>query len=290
MAKRNFEEWLNTFTDNINSYTYYVDFESVYMNAQKFKRELALMQTLIGSKNIREEFKKLVTDYPEVLKCIPILLALRQNVIAVTDDEGRKDYSFRTMNYSLDDYCDFMQKTGLFNLLENHVVSNLYDLAGLGINIGLSSNGRKNRGGHQMENLVESYIAKAGFVKNQTYFKEMYLTEIEERWGYNLSSISAEGTSTKRFDFVVKPEGSQNIYLCECNCYASEGSKLNETARSFKQIALETEGIPNVYFVWFTDGEGWKSAKRNLKETFDVLDDIYNINDMENSIIQKVFL
>lgn len=287
---RNFDEWLATFTDNINSYTYYVDFEGVYANAQLFKRELALMQTLIGSKNIRKEFKDLVTDYPEVIKCIPILLALRDTVIAVTDGDGRKDYDFKKMNYSLDDYCDFMEKTGLFDLLANHVVSNLYDLAGLGINIGLSSNGRKNRGGHQMEDLVEGYIEKAGFVKGETYFKEMYLTEIEEKWGYDLSNISAEGTSTKRFDFVVKPEGSDNVYVCECNCYSSGGSKLNETARSFKTIALETEGIPNVYFVWFTDGEGWKSAKRNLKETFDVLEDIYNIQDMENGVIKKVFV
>lgn len=290
MAKRNFDEWLTTFTDNINSYTYYVDFEGVYTNAKLFKRELALMQTLIGSKNIREEFKDLVTDYPEVIRCIPILLALRDTIIAVTDESGRKDYDFQNMNYSLDDYCDFMEKTGLFNLLANHVVSNLYDLAGLGINIGLSSNGRKNRGGHQMEDLVEGYIEKAGFVKGETYFKEMYLTEIEEKWGYDLSNISAEGTSTKRFDFVIKPEGSDNVYVCECNCYSSGGSKLNETARSFKTIALEAEGIPNVYFVWFTDGEGWKSAKRNLKETFDVLDDIYNINDMGNGIMKKLFL
>lgn len=290
MANRNFEEWLATFTDNINSYKYYVDFETVYRNAQVYKRELALMQTLIGSKNIRDEFKSLVTDYPEVLRCIPILLALRESVIAVTDEEGRKDYNFNKMNYSLDDYCDFMEKTGLFNLLENHAVSNLYDLAGLGINIGLSSNGRKNRGGHQMEDLVESYIQKAGFIKDKTYFKEMYLTEIEEKWGYDLSNISAEGTSTKRFDFVIKPEGSNNVYVCECNCYSSGGSKLNETARSFKTIALEAEEIPNVYFVWFTDGEGWKSARRNLKETFDVLEDVYNINDMENGVMETLFV
>lgn len=290
MAGRDFDKWFATFTDNINSYTYYVDFDGVYANAQLFKRELALMQTLIGSKNIREEFVDLVNTYPEVLKCIPILLALRDPVIAVTDETGRKDYNFNHMNYSLEDYCDFMEKTGLFDLLSNHVVSNLYDMAGLGINIGLSSNGRKNRGGHQMEDLVESYIRKAGFIKNQTYFKEMYLTEIEEKWGYDLSNISAEGTSTKRFDFVVKPEGSHNVYVCECNCYSSGGSKLNETARSFKTIAWESEGIPNVYFVWFTDGSGWKSARRNLKETFDVLEDIYNINDMENGIMKQVFV
>lgn len=105
-----------------------------------------------------------------------------------------------------------------------------------------------------------------------------------------LVNNSAEGTSTKRFDFVVKSEGSNNVYVCECNCYSSGGYKLNETARSFKTITLEAEGIPNVYFVWFTDGEGRKSARRNLKETFDVLDDIYNIRDMANGVIKKIFV
>ena len=142
--------------------------------------------------------------------------------------------------------------------------------------------------GHLMEDLVESFIQKAGFVIGVNYFKEMYLTDLESKTGLDLSALSNDGKTAKRFDYVIIT--SKCVYACECNFYASGGSKLNETARSFKTIALEAEGIPNVYFVWFTDGEGWKSARRNLKETFDVLEDIYNIQDMENGVIKKVFV
>lgn len=286
---RDFEQWLNTFTDNINDYGYYISFDNVYNNTNEFKVELCMLNSLIGSKNIKQDFKDLVTKYPDCLKAIPLLLAVRDNVIAITDGEKRYNYNFKNMNYDIDQYCEFMDRTGLFDFISSHVVGSILDV-GYGVNIGLDSNGRKNRGGHLMEDVVEVFIKKSGFIKNKTYFKEMYLADVEEKWGYDLSNISADGTSTKRFDYVVRPEGSSEVYICECNCYSSSGSKLNETARSFKQIAIEASTIPHVHFVWFTDGAGWLKTKRNLKETYDVLDDIYNINDMKNGIMSKIFV
>ena len=137
-----------------------------------------------------------------------------------------------------------------------------------------------------MENLVEFFIQKAGFIKDHTYFKEMYIHEIEEKWGINLSTISNQGKAEKRFDFVVSTPTM--IYGVETNFYGSNGSKLNETARSYKTITLETKDLTDFTFVWFTDGQGWKSARNNLEETFDVLEHIYNINDMENGIISEI--
>lgn len=171
-----------------------------------------------------------------------------------------------------------MRKTGLFDLMENHIVNNLVDYV-TGIETGLDSNGRKNRGGHLMENLVESYLCKAGFVKGKSYFKEMYIHEIEAKWSIDLSAISNNGEAEKRFDFVVK--GDNTIYGIETNFYTSSGSKLNETARSYKTITLETKDLEYFKFVWFTDGFGWRRAKNNLKETFDVLEHLYNIADLE---------
>lgn len=137
-----------------------------------------------------------------------------------------------------------------------------------------------------MENLVESFIQKAGFIRDSTYFKEMYIHEIEEKWGIDLSAISNQGKAEKRFDFVVSTPNM--VYGVETNFYGSNGSKLNETARSYKTITLETKELTDFTFVWFTDGQGWKSARNNLEETFDVLEHIYNINDMENGIISEV--
>ena len=285
--ERNFAEWLLTFTDSIADYKYYIDFETVYKNAEKFKLELNMLNSLIGSKTIESDFDNLVSKYPEVLKCIPIILAVRQSEIIVLDKDGNKfEYNFKNMNYTIEQYKTFMRETGLFDLIQNHLVNNLYDYV-LGVESGLNSNARKNRGGHLMEDLVENFIQKAGFKKNETYFKEMYLQDIENRWKLDMSFISNQNQATKRFDYVVKTD--KCIYGIETNFYTSGGSKLNETARSYKMIAEEAEKVVGFEFVWFTDGMGWISARNNLRETFDRMDNVYNINDMKNGVMRDIF-
>lgn len=169
--------------------------------------------------------------------------------------------------------------------MEKHIIHSLVDYV-TGVEIGLDSNGRKNRGGHLMENLVESFIVKAGYVKNKNYFKEMNIHDITEKWGIDLSAISNQGKSEKRFDFVIKTENM--IYGIETNFYTGGGSKLNETARSYKQIAQEVDTIDGFTFVWFTDGNGWTSARHNLEETFDAMEHIYSIDDLDNGVILRL--
>ena len=285
---RDFDEWLGKFRPSIADYGYYVDFDKVAANVEKLKIELSLMNSLIGSKNIEDDFDALITRYPETLKCIPLLLAVRGKEIYAQDEDGQFAYNFEEMNYGMDEYKTFMRKTGLFGIIADHMVNNMVDYA-LGVETGLDSNGRKNRGGHLMENLVESYLVKAGLVKEVSYFKEMYLARVEELWGLDLSTLSNGGKTRKRFDFVVKmPE---TVYAIEANFYGGKGggSKLNETARSYKMLAQEAQSVGGFKFVWFTDGTAWRSARGNLRETFDVLDDLYSIDDMENGIMKKLF-
>lgn len=282
---RNFNEWLSKFRSSIANYGYYIDFDKVYRNVNDIKVELNILNSLIGSTDIENDFKNIITKYPETLKCIPILLAVRANEIYAIDGDGEFSYNFKKAKYSPEQYAIFMRKTGLFELLEKHIIHTLVDYV-TGVETGLDSNGRKNRGGHLMEDLVESYIVKAGFEKNKTYFKEMYIHEITEKWGIDLSAISNSGKMEKRFDFVIKTD--KTIYGIETNFYASGGSKLNETARSYKQIAQEVATINGFEFVWFTDGSGWTSARHNLEETFDVMEHIYSIDDLENGILQLI--
>ena len=115
----------------------------------------------------------------------------------------------------------------------------------------------------------------------------MYLSDVEKQWNLDLSSISNQGKAKKHFDFVVKKD--KTVYAVEADFYSSQGSKLNETARSYKTIALEAKEIDGFAFVWFTDGQGWKSARHNLEETCDVLDTMYCITDMENGIVKELF-
>ena len=289
---RNFSTWLSGFRDSIADYGYYIDFEKVHRNVDNMKVELNILNSLIGSKNIEVDFENLMRKYPEILKCIPLLLAVRANEIYCQDENGGHLFQFDFGKYPpnshahYERYKYFMRETGLFDLLENHIVNNLVDYA-TGVETGLDSNGRKNRGGHLMEDLVESFINKAGFIKDKTYFKEMYIHQITAKWGIDLSAISNQGKMEKRFDFVVKTPTM--IYGIETNFYGSGGSKLNETARSYKTLALETDTIDGFTFVWFTDGKGWTSARHNLEETFDVMEHIYNIKDLENGIITEVF-
>ena len=283
---RNFNKWLSGFRESIADYGYYIDFEKVHRNVDTMKVELNILNSLIGSKSIEADFENILQKYPEVLKCIPILLAVRASEIYAIDKNGSFYYDFRNQTLPITQYKYFMRETGLFDLLENHIINNLVDYA-TGVETGLDSNGRKNRGGHLMEDLVESFIQEAGFEKEKTYFKEMYIHQITDKWDIDLSAISNQGKMEKRFDFVIKTP--EMIYGIETNFYSGGGSKLNETARSYKTLALETNSIDGFTFVWFTDGKGWTSARHNLEETFDVMEHIYNISDMENNIIGKVF-
>lgn len=282
MEKRNFANWLKTFRKSINRYDYYTDFAKVYERAERFKKQIYLLNSLVCSKNIEQEFEELLTEYPSCLNAVPILLAVRNSEIYCQDELGAVNYDFDEPHQSIEQYKYFMRETGLFDMLQNHIISNLYDYV-TGVEVGLDSNGRKNRGGHQMERLVESFLIQAGV----TYHKEMYLADVEKTFGLDLSAISAAGTSTKRFDFVV--ETSNRVFGIETNFYASGGSKLNETARSYKMIAEESKNIEGFAFVWITDGGGWYSARKNLKETFNVLDTLYNIKDLEDGIFMELF-
>lgn len=281
--KRDFNTWLSCMKDSIASWTYYTDFNKVYQNVNKIKIELNILNSLVGSKNIEKEFVYIVKQYPNVLSVIPVLLAKREKEIKVNDAYNNYIFSFIKMNYTIEQYVLFMKNSGLFDLLQNRIINNLIDYV-LGVEVGMDTNGRKNRTGDVMEDIIESYLIKSGLIKGKSYFKEMKKSEVERKFGLDLSLISNNGKTEKRFDFVfIGALGT--IFACECNFFSSGGSKLNETARSYKNLAIESSNIKGFEFVWFTDGIGWKTARHNLEETYDILENIYNLNDLENGCL-----
>ncbi len=250
---RVFNEWLNTMKDSIATWNYYTDFKKVYRNTNQIKDELNILNGLIGVDDTESEFRRIVEKYPNVLKVIPILIAKREYEIKINDSEQNYTFNFKNPNYSVDEYVKFMQNTGLFDLLQNHIIHSLVDYV-MGVEAGMDTNGRKNRTGDAMEDLVEAYLVKSGFVRNVSYYKEMNLSSVENKWKIDLSSVSNTGKTEKRFDFVIKTPNM--IYGIETNFYSRSGSKLNETARSYKTLALEANTIDGFTFVWFTDGKG----------------------------------
>ncbi len=149
-----------------------------------------------------------------------------------------------------------------------------------GVETGLDSHGRKDRGGHQMEHLVEAFIKKSG----ATYSSEIETQELSKQFGITLPESFEPN---KRWDFAVKTPG--HVYAIETNFYTDKGSKLQETARSYRHIAEESRNIPGFTFIWITDGKGWRYAKNSLHETFSVLDTLFNIKDMENGVLSQIF-
>ena len=283
MKRRQFEPWLETMRPSINTYSFYTDFAKVDMNVLSVRVSLNLLNALIGAEDIENDFLEIISKYPETLEIIPILLAKRENEIHCQDEaKGNILYNFKKKSCTNEQYAYFMKQTGLFDLLQKKKINNLVDYV-YGVEVGLDSNARKNRGGHQMENLVESFLKKGGY----KYYKEMRTPDVEEKFHLNLSRLTNGSSVVKRFDFVVETENQ--IYAIETNFYSSGGSKLNETARSFKMIAEETLFINGLTFIWITDGiNGWRSTRTNLKETFDTMENLINITDLENGVLQDI--
>lgn len=282
---RNFDNWILNFKESIANFEYYIDYDKIYKILNTYKNEIILMNTLCGSKNIEEDWNILFDNHPEIVKIIPLLVAISNNRIPCTNSNGLIIYNFKNGAITKEECAYFMKRMHIFEDLSSGMISDVKSHL-YGCLKGLDSNARKNRGGHLMENLIEDYIVAAGYEENKTYFKEMYLSDIESNFDLDLSKISSNGDTEKRFDYVIKTDDC--VYGIECNFYSAGGSKLNETARSYKMIAEEAKNIEGFKFVWFTDGKGWISARNNLKETFKVLDDIYCLKELEDSGINTL--
>lgn len=284
--KRNFEDIVGSLKDSIATYNYYVDFEKVYAHVSDVEKQLNLMNYLIGKDNIEEEFIKLITEYPQVLKVIPLLLAVRNGTIKIVDGEFIS-FDFIRMNRDAEDYAKLFRKTGLEKLLKEKKVRNLVDYV-IGVEVGLDTNARKNRTGTLMESIIEDYLKK---IKNVDYLRQANKHEISKY--YNTKCLDEltlddenEG-SNKRFDFVFKGK-HDDIILIETNFYSGSGSKLNETARSYAKLAKDIEKLKGVKFVWITDGIGWASTKNNLKEAYNNMEHLYTLEDLENGVLETL--
>ncbi|MDR2568297.1 MAG: type II restriction endonuclease [Mycoplasmataceae bacterium] len=269
---RNFEKWITTFKNTLRTNDFWVDWERVFSNVKKYKKEISLLNKILNKTNIEEKFKKLANKFPSITNCIPLLIAVRS--LSITTAE-------KTVNFTgwknLDEICDFMRESGLFKFLQEGKIKNLNDYF-TGIEVGLDSNGRKNRGGKIMSECFESFLKKL----KTPYKQEVTLFEIAKQYDLNISKV----VKNKRFDFVFVINGI--VYGAEVNFYSAGGSKLNETAKSYIELNNELKNVKNFEFLWITDGEGWMSAKKDLQNAFNNIRHLYNINNLKNGILGKL--
>ena len=268
-------------------WSYFINWEKVFKNVGQVELALNIFNYLIGKENFDEEFKTLLGENPSLVKVIPAL-AVRNGFSEkkfkiLVDYKNKKlvyeDYDFTKEKISDEDrekYLTFVKETGLRDLIVNRKIKNLVDYM-VGVEVGLDSNARKNRGGHAMESIVEAFIGDLCQRNNFCYLKEANAEKIEKEFGY---LVPVDKTS-RRYDFVV--DNGKELFLIETNFYGGGGSKLKSTAGEYRNLFDVLAG--KYKFIWITDGLGWKTTARPLREAFDHNDYIFSLKMLEEGIL-----
>ena len=266
MADR-FNEFMKPLKETHFSLKDYVDFPKVEANVEAISIKLNQLNYLIGQTDMAAAVRRLWDENPKVFSVLDILIAVR------TKDKKKAIDAYGNIHL-VSDYFDspekvteFLNETGLTTVFQQKQIKNLVDYV-FGVEVGLDSNARKNRGGHIMEGLVANILSRNGI----SFEQEVYYTEFPE-------IVKALGADNKRFDFVIRT--ARKTYLIEANFYTGGGSKLNEVARSYSELAPKINAVPGFEFVWITDGIGWESARNKLEEAFAHIPSVYNLTNIQ---------
>ena len=282
-----FDKITKSFKEKITKWDYFVNWEKVTINVQLFEKELNILNYLIGKENLTKESFELFKKYPEVIKAIPTLLAVREGSIDILIDTKNfkyKNLDFFQMSYNdaeIKDIVEFVIKTGLGDLISKKKIKNFVDYA-TGVEVGLDSNGRKNRGGTLMESLVEEFVSDTCKNLGLKYIAQANAKKIKDQWGLNI----IVDKSSRNLDFAINKKGK--LYFIECNFYGGGGSKLKSTATEYIEMNRywNKQGIE---FIWITDGAGWRSTLKPLREYFDKGDYLLNLEMLKDGILNKIF-
>ena len=270
--KEQFKIFLSQLSETNVTLDYFTDFEKVIRKVSKIAIKLNQLNYLIGKEDLERAINNLYEENPKVFEVLDILIAVRK-------DKGTKTFDHNGKIVLLDSYFaspkrvfEYICETGLAEVFKNKEITNLVDYV-FGIEVGLDTNARKNRGGDNMSKAVSLLFDKEGI-----YYKK----EVNSTLFLDIESL---GVDVKRFDFVIKTK--RKTYLIETNFYNTGGSKLNEVARAYSEVAPKINQYENYEFVWITDGQGWLSAKNKLEEAYNTISSVYNLTTLAE-FIEKV--
>lgn len=265
-----FNEFMKPLKETHFSLKDYVDFPKVEANVEAISIKLNQLNYLIGQEDMDAAVRRLWDENPKVFSVLDVLIAVRAK------DKKKAIDSYGNINLISDYFSSpgqvilFLNETGLTEVFKTKQIKNLVDYV-FGVEVGLDSNARKNRGGHIMEGLVANLLTRNGIKFEQ----EVYYTEFPE-------IVKVLGADNKRFDFVIRTQ--EKTYLIEANFYTGGDSKLNEVARSYSELAPKINAVPGFEFVWITDGIGWESARNKLEEAFAHIPSVYNLTNIQEFI------
>ena len=251
---------------------YFTDFNKVRRNIHKISLKLNQLNYLIGKNDLKKAVYELFEENPKTFEVLDILIAVRKKKKAKTFDNNGNIVLLESYFFSPDKIFEYIVGTGLSEIFTNKDVGNLVDYV-FGIEVGLDSNARKNRGGDNMSAAVATFFEAADII---------YESEVDNTIFPEIISL---GSDVKRFDFVIRTK--IKTYLIETNFYNSSGSKPNEVARSYSVLAPKINQYKQFEFVWITDGQGWLSARNKLQEAFNAIPSVYNLTTLSD-FVQKI--
>lgn len=283
-----FEGFISSLQRSITGWDYFVDWQKVQKQVERFNTELNILNSIIGSPNIESDFINLCKKYPEVKKTLTLLIAVRReklrNLPILKDRTTLEVFEvnelFNKENNDYDNLLHFFIESGLKDLFEDKKVKNLVDYV-TGVEVGMDTNGRKNRTGITMEKLVEQEVKKLCNEKCLEFGLQMTAKNIKEKWNKTIPTDK----SKRRFDFAINTE--TKVFLIEVNFYRGGGTKLKATAGEF--IELNRKFIDSKHdFIWITDGLGWLTAHIPLKDAFVKNDYIFNLKMIKEGILREL--
>ena len=282
--QKDFNNLITTFKSSIKTWDYFVNWKKVFANSSDLEITLNKLNYLLGKENLKDEFKKLYSSNPDIVKALPVLLAVRENKLEVFDKVTKNSefFDFSGTEKDSEKYYEFLEKSGLARLFQKDGVKNLVDYV-MGVEVGLDSNGRKNRGGSLMEEIVESFVSELCNKNGFEYLSQARSTAIKSKWGVDVKVDKSE----RSFDFAVFNPKNKKVKLFEVNFYNGGGSKLKAVCGEFKSLHTELKD-QNIDFIWITDGLGWFTTKRPLEETYNHNDYVFNLNMLEAGILDKL--
>lgn len=282
--KKDFKNLVDTFKSSIKAWDYFVNWKKVFSSSSDLEIILNKLNYLLGKENLEDEFKKLYKSNPDIIKALPVLLAVRENKLEVFNKSTKNlelfDFSDKETDPSK--YFEFLDKSGLSRLFQKDGIKNLVDYV-IGVEVGLDSNGRKNRGGTLMEEIVGTFISEFCIKNGYEFLPQARSKNIKAKWGVDVNVDKSE----RSFDFAVYNPKSKKIKLFEANFYNGGGSKLKAVCGEFKSLYAELKS-QNIDFIWVTDGLGWNTAKRPLEETYNNNEYVFNLNMLEEGILEKL--
>ena len=270
VVMKDFDLFISQLKETNQTLDFFCDFEKIGRNVDDIKLSLCMLNSLIGTSDLRKSVETIWNRDKTAFSVLPILIAVRDEGSKKVLDTLNNIVEIKTFFGSIDRVIEFLESTGLADLFRKRTIKDLVDYV-FGIETGLDTNARKNRSGHIMENTV-AQIFKDNNIK---YRQEIYSSEWQ-------SIANVLGDDEKRFDFVI--ETSEKTYLIEVNFYSGGGSKLNEVARSYSELAPKINSVKGFEFVWITDGIGWKSAKNKLQEAYSIIPKVYNLTNINEFI------